>query len=79
MWHELSQVKLRPHSGKRANDIARQVELLSDDDIDRRRAAASVLKEFGWAALPALAPLVESGDLDLRTEARKAVWEILGK
>ncbi len=79
LWTELRRLRprLKQPERKSGEDIARLVELLSDDDIEKRTDAAEGLKGIGTAALPSLIILLDAGDVDLRATARRTIRSVL--
>lgn len=80
-WREWfkSRRHLKPPEAEAGKEIAAQVELLTDDDIEKRTAAEAALIKTGAPALGPLTGLLESGDLDLRGRARRTLESILRK
>lgn len=79
LWGELRRLRLKPAPAADAEHLSRQIELLSNDDIRLRRAAAVELQRLDWAALPALLPLIESRDPELQASVRQVIVSILRK
>ncbi len=77
-WRALRRLKTRDPEGKQAEEVSGLVKKLSDDDFNTRVRAREGLRKIGAPAIPALLRIVDAPDLDLKSQAREIIRQILG-